>query len=109
MVHVHFEVYHALLNRPSLCIDYTQTLFPSLNAPTDDATWANKVVLLSARILQWSEKGNCTDSEWCELRTLVQEWEQQRPSSFDPFFRCAEGFDQSQQFPQLWFSDPCHG
>ncbi|KAI4947311.1 hypothetical protein J4E91_006663 [Alternaria rosae] len=85
-LHVHTEVSQALLNQPSLRIDYENFILPALVSPVDEVSWSNRILWLSARILQWAQRGVRTMAEWQYLRSLVDEWERRRPASFDAFF-----------------------
>lgn len=109
MVHVHAEVCQALLNRPSLRIDYANFILPALAAPMDESSWTNRILWLSARVLQWAETGIQTSYEWQYLSNMVDEWELRRPASFDPFFHRKEDLYGVNYFPEFWFSAPCHG
>jgi hypothetical protein len=106
MLHVHAEICQALLNRPSLRVDYEYFVLPALQ---DDVSWGNRIVWLSARILQWMERGMRTVEEWHALAQLVDEWECERPASFDAFFFQEHVGDAVGYFPELWFSGPCYG
>lgn len=109
MVHVHFEIYQGLLNPGNLQIDYQGFILPTLASPTDDFAWGNQIVWLCARILQWVERGLGTTGEWLQLTDLVDEWERQRPTSFDAFFFREEDAEAARYFPEAWFMNPCHG
>ncbi|KAF1849119.1 uncharacterized protein K460DRAFT_375833 [Cucurbitaria berberidis CBS 394.84] len=108
MVHVHFEIFHGLLNRPSMRIDYRDFPFPFLASPSDDVAWGNRIVWLCARILQWTERGLRTTETWHQLTNLVDAWERERPMSFDAFFCREENLDFARDLPELWFASPCH-
>lgn len=42
VLHVHAEVSQALLNQPSLRIDYESFILPALASPVDEASWSNR-------------------------------------------------------------------
>ena len=109
VLHVHAEVSQALLNQPSLRIDYESFILPALASPVDEASWSNRILWLSARILQWAQKGMRTMDNWLYLHSLVDEWERRRPASFDVFFYQEENLHAAGTPPQLWFSSACHG
>ena len=109
MVHVHAEVGEALLNPARLRIDYENFILPALVSPLDDVSWGNRILWLSARILQWAERGSHTPDEWWYLCSLVDEWEERRPASFDAFFYQIEDPETVRYFPELWFSSAGHG
>lgn len=82
MIHVHFEIYHALLCRPSLRVDYQTWMLPTLEFPSNDVSWANRIVWICARILQWADSSQCTSKYWYILKELVDEWEHEQPEGF---------------------------
>jgi hypothetical protein len=108
MVHVRFEIDQGLLDRPSLRIDYSHFTLPALVLPTDDAAWGNRIVWICARLLQWAQTDSHSLGEWQSLKEKVDEWEYERPSSFNAFFyREADAMEG--HFPELWFPGICHG
>ncbi|KAH7551317.1 hypothetical protein J3E72DRAFT_381509 [Bipolaris maydis] len=107
MIHVNSEVCQALLNRPSLRIDYGNSILPALALPEDEASWGSRIVWLNARILQWMATDNRTADERQYLSNLVDEWELMRPTTFDAFFYKEDSYATG-YFPELWFSSPCH-
>lgn len=109
MVHVHAETGEAMLNPSKLRIDYENFILPALVSPSDDVSWGNRIIWLSARILQWAERGSHTPDEWWYLSSLVDEWEEERPTSFNAFFYQSEDPDTVRYFPELWFSGAVHG
>jgi hypothetical protein len=109
VLHVHSEVSQALLNQASLRIDYESFILPALISPVDEVSWSNRILWLSARVLQWAQRGMRTMAEWQYLRSLVDEWEQRRPASFDAFFYQGGDTETMGGFPELWFSGACHG
>lgn len=109
MVHVRFEIQHALLNRPSLRIDYSEDVFDVPTPLSDDVCWENRIIWLTARILQWTGKLTGSMREWLELTALVHEWELGRPKSFKALSRGREGSENTNYYPELWMSSPYHG
>jgi len=109
MVHVHFEIYQGLLNRPSLRVDYSNYILPALATPSDDVAWDNRIIWICARILQWAQSDSRTLEEWRRLKESVDEWESDRPSGFNPFFYREADATEGRHFPELWFPNLCHG
>jgi hypothetical protein len=109
MVHVRFEIYQGLLNRPSLRVSYRDFIPPFLALPADDAAWNNRIVWICGRILQWVQTSSRSFSEWEILKDTVDEWELQRPSGFDAFFYRDANASEGNHFPELWFPGICHG
>lgn len=106
MIEVHTEVCEALLNRPSLRIDYANYILPGLDEPADEVSWGNRILWLSARVLQWMETGVRAAAERQYLSNLIDDWERKRPATFDTFFY-RDSYPTF--FPELWFSSPLHG
>ena len=109
MVHVHFEVYHSLLHRPNMRMDWAHTPIPTCDQSSNDVTWGHQIVALCGRILQWTEKEVRLPSEWHELEALVNDWESRRPASFEPLYQRGEGLEQWGSPTELWYSSLCHG
>jgi hypothetical protein len=109
MVHVNFEVYQGLLNRPSLRVDYRNYILPALVSPADDVAWGNRLVWIGAQILQWAQADSNSFAEWQELRDAVDTWERERPSSFSAFFYRGADPTDGRHFPEVCFPNLCHG
>ena len=109
MVHVHFEIYQGLLNRPSLRVNYSNYILPALATPSDDVAWDNRIIWICARILQWAQSDSRILEEWQRLKESVDEWERERPSGFNPFFYREADATEGRHFPELWFPNLCHG
>lgn len=109
MVHVNFEVYQGLLNKQSLRVDYRNFILPALASPRDDVAWGNRIVWICARILQWSQVDSRQLDEWQMLSDMVDDWERERPSSFDAFFYRESGAMEEGRPVELWFPRICHG
>ncbi|KAH7410109.1 hypothetical protein DE146DRAFT_775469 [Phaeosphaeria sp. MPI-PUGE-AT-0046c] len=109
MSHVHFEIFQAMLGRPSLQTDYREDVLPDLIMPVDDVAWANRIVWISARMLQWAQTDAHLPGEWQHLKDTVDEWERMRPSSFNAFFYREPDMRTGSRFPELWFPNMCHG
>lgn len=107
MMHVRFDIDHALLNRPSLHIDYSEDILDIPTSQSDNACWENRIIWLTARILQWIGKKTCSVSEWHELRALVHEWESTSPKSFNALSHDRNP-ENPRDSPGLWISGPCH-
>ncbi|KAL5120834.1 hypothetical protein ACEQ8H_001315 [Pleosporales sp. CAS-2024a] len=99
-----------ILDEPTLV---TAMLLRGLEESHDDKTWANTIIWTCARILQWMmqtdvDSNQLDEFEWHTLKSLVDEWEHQRPTSFNPFFYREANANQSGQLPELWFPAACH-
>jgi len=110
--HVRFEIFQSLLNtreHTSTRIDYSVDLLPALAHPADDVAWGNRIAWLAARCLQWADSDARTLGEWQNLTEIVDEWERERPSSFNAFYYRDANMLAGRNFPDLWFSSMPHG
>lgn len=108
MLQVHFDTHQTLIGIPGPRIDYQSFIPHSLESPTDDVAWRNRVVWLCARILQRTGSTKISIHEWHELSSSVDAWESERPASFDTF-SCRKVQNVADSVRKLWFSSPCHG
>ncbi|KAF2729563.1 hypothetical protein EJ04DRAFT_502053 [Polyplosphaeria fusca] len=106
--HVRFEVHAALLGRPSLHVNYQNFVLPDLIEPANEISWNNRIVWITARVLQWCTEDSHASEAWSELNRLVNGWEKSRPSSFAPYFYRDVSTDEGRYYPDLWYSTPCH-
>lgn len=109
MVHVHFEIYQALLYQSNLRVDYRTFALPTLASPVDDVSWENQIVWICGRILQFVYSDGHTLDNWHSLKQMVDKWERERPHSFNAYFTRHADFSEGRSLPELWFSNLCHG
>ena len=81
--------------------------FRSLS-PTDDAMWANRLVLFCADVFQYCFGAEGSDSRtnserWNALRAQEHEIKSLLPDSFDPIYYCAPRVEDGEVFPQVWY------
>jgi hypothetical protein len=122
-VYVRQCLYNATISQQPLDIDFSLQLHPTPDSLQDshplvwlrvETAWANQILWYTACVANFCFAGPGTQSEpassnsqWQELRELVQTWHSNRPSSFDPIW-----LDQSQDgcvFSPIWFTADWHG
>lgn len=108
MAYIRAEVYSALLGQQLPQVNYRAFMFPDLVQPLDDVAWTNRIVWITARVLQWCAMECPAPNEWLELSNLVDEWESSRPNSFSPFFYREEDVLKGRYFPDIWYSSLHH-
>lgn len=78
--------------------------------PTDDSTWANRVILHCAEVLSFCYGFEGTSlQKYEELSAFGHEWLARKPQSFMPMFCSAPNASTDGLFPIIWYSDDCHG
>lgn len=85
------------------------SVYRQLNS-TDDATWANRVVLHCVDVLRYcyGEEGQ-TRWQYEELCAYNQQWQARTPPTFDPLYCRPPNTAKGEVFPVLWYLDDSIG
>lgn len=78
----------------------------------DDASYANTMIFLFAKLLQLISKptDRTGDSqEWTSLRQDIERWKIKRPRSFIPLKYLGPNFDENRPFSEIWMISPAAG
>ena len=78
--------------------------------PTDDCTWANRIVVHCAEVLNFC-LGDNDDSvgRWAELKDYNQQWVKAVSRSFSPIYFQDPKREKGEVFPQIWHIGDSHG
>lgn len=77
--------------------------------PADDSTWANRMVLLTAKLTQHccsKRPTTSTDGVYEHLATYADRWMEMKPASFEPFY--FQSANDDSLFPELWLTCDAH-
>ncbi|KFA46209.1 hypothetical protein S40293_07158 [Stachybotrys chartarum IBT 40293] len=77
--------------------------------PADDSTWANRMVLLTAKLTQHccSKRPTAnTEGIYEQLATYADRWMKMKPPSFEPFYFQSAKDDSF--FPEIWLTCDAH-
>ncbi|KAL6710494.1 hypothetical protein ACN47E_008542 [Coniothyrium glycines] len=108
MMHVHNEICHALLHQREMRVNYEESIIPVSMSTSGEITWRNRIVWYCARILQWSKRENRTMTQWRTLTALVDDWNDQRPATYDALSLHDVQDDVLAFPPELQFKKHCH-
>ena len=108
-VHIRSEIYHSFVEQQILRVNLDDCMFPELIAPATDIAWQNRIVWITALVLQWAFSGNQTADRWRELHALLERWEASRPKTFEPIYYRKEDQSPGRYYPVVWYAYPEHG
>ena len=79
---------------------------------SDDESWANRLIVIFARILTYvfrDDGEQMSLREWMELESLVEQWEVSRPWNFTPLFAESprvSALQPNSSWPELYVCNP---
>ncbi|GKZ39167.1 hypothetical protein AbraIFM66950_012004 [Aspergillus brasiliensis] len=111
------ELYKSFMNQCSFTLPLSRWDSFRTLAPAGDGTWADRVVLFCADVLEYCYGSNETshtpnnDSDrWWGLARYAQNITRCLPPSFEPIYtgHPDSNYDAEEVFPEIWFTDGCH-
>lgn len=78
--------------------------------PTDDCTWANRIVVQCAEVINYCfDDNDHTVRRWAELKDYNEQWVKAVPGSFSPIYFQEPEREKGEVFPQIWHIGDSHG
>ena len=77
----------------------------------DDVSWANKIVFLLAKALScaFHPESNVDAAALQQISEEIEDWERNKPTSFQPILFNSPNREEGRAFPQIWMLLPFHG
>lgn len=121
-VFVRQVLYNACVNQQSPNLDFNLTVLPPpspdnfvIKIETETA-WANTMTWNCARVIGFcfGDTASLPGSEarerrWLEMSKAVQDWQDSRPSTFEPIYWSEPDHSGDNPFPEIWFTSDWHG
>lgn len=110
------ELHGALMQQRSLDISLVPYQETSSFSPTEDSTWANRLIVFCAESAEYCYGNRASNAQirrststWRELKQKEQTFESLLPESFKPFYvQDPQPHEGVHAFPQMWYLDSIH-
>lgn len=101
------EIYSAVITQSPVKMSLDHFIVDRSVELADDYTWANRAVVNLADVLNFcfSDVSPST-SQWTFLNAQCTRWDENRPTSFEPFFFKERVLPSA--FPEIWHHSSCH-
>ena len=102
-VHLRQEIFNAFLFQRGVFTDLSNCSFESGIETMDDDMWFHQTLYFSAEVTKWAFGGESSHARWKELCGKLDEWERERPSSFDPIYFRDRDPKNGRFFPEICY------
>ncbi|KAH6612087.1 hypothetical protein C7974DRAFT_90983 [Boeremia exigua] len=113
------EIWSVVMYRRPFRLPLEENMDYASLSPTDDFTWANRVILWCADVLRFCfgssaeaadthQNSICADDRWQALKVFDERWISDTPSAFQPLFQHPANSDKEHCFPVIWQINNAH-
>ncbi|CAK45857.1 uncharacterized protein An11g01200 [Aspergillus niger] len=102
-------IYASLVQHQPMQLDLANYELSSVFRRRDDASYANIIIFLCAKIIQSCWGSHCSfvdEGEWQHLSESVEQWHRARPISWQPLQYKDSDLAENRPFPELWMMSP---
>ncbi|GFN20826.1 Zn(II)2Cys6 transcription factor [Aspergillus tubingensis] len=102
-------IYASLVQHQPMQLDLANYELSSVFQRRDDASYANVIIFLCAKIIQSCWGSHCSfvdEGEWQHLSESVEQWHRGRPISWQPLQYKDSDPAENRPFPELWMMSP---
>jgi len=104
------EIYISFVNQRSVQSNLDRCNIDRSLDPTDDCTWANRIIVHCADVLTFCFRDHDhTVRRWTELKGYNEQWVKAVPPSFSPIYYQDPEREKGEIFPQIWHIGDSHG
>ncbi|XPT00061.1 hypothetical protein M3J09_009223 [Ascochyta lentis] len=113
------EIWSVLLYRRPFRLPLAENMDYSTLGPTDDFTWANRLILWCADVARFCfgsstsmpqspEKHSPAYEKWRTLKDFADRWTANPPAYFRPLYHCPARPERGDYFPVIWQLNDAH-
>lgn len=102
-LHLRQEIYNACLYQRTIITDLSNCNLESENESADDDMWFHKTLYIAALVTRWAFGEEASHGRWYELCKMVDEWETNRPKTFDPIYFRDRNPGHGRFFPEICY------
>ncbi|PWY68479.1 hypothetical protein BO70DRAFT_345048 [Aspergillus heteromorphus CBS 117.55] len=102
-------IYASMVQYQPMQLDLGNYERSTVFARRDDASYANVIIFLCARIIQLCWRSHCSavdEGDWQDLSDSVHQWHRGRPISWQPLQYKDPKPTENRPFPELWMMSP---
>ena len=102
-IHLDQEIYNSYIHQRSVRTDFSLRDIESYTEDEGDDMWVHKIMYIAAFVSKWAFGEDSSKSRWRELCQMVDDWQEKRPSSFDPVYFHNRDPQQKRFFPEICY------
>ena len=107
-LHLRQEIYNACLHQRSVITDLGGCDFEPDSQSPDDNMWFHQTLYIAAHVTRWVFGQSPSHNRWYELCSMLDTWEHNRPSSFNPLYVYSRSPEAGTFFPEICYANDEH-